>query len=259
MISTVGIVLNSVRYTDDKVIVNVFTRSAGGMGFVVKRPGGAAADSRRGSRRSAAASGRAAVWQPLTLVEMVYDERLRGGLARVREVRIARPWVDMPYHPHKASMSLFLGEFLGHVLRSEPANGELMDFLVEGLAWLDSAQTGFASFHVVMLLGLSRFLGFEPNVSGWKEGSFFDLRDATYSEWRPTHPDYIEGDEAALAARLLRLGYGQMRRVRLSGAARSRMLEVIVWFYRLHVPELPEMKSLAVLREMFGTVGGGGG
>ena len=42
-----------------------------------------------------------------------------------------------------------------------------------------------------------------------------------------------------------------MRRVRLSGAARSRMLEVIVAFYRLHVPDLPEMRSLAVLRETF--------
>ena len=239
MISTFGIVLGYVRYTDDKLIVNAYTEAAGALAFVARR------GARRGGRQ------RAALWQPLTVVELTYDERLRGGLVTLREASIVRPWVDIPYHPHKAAIALFLGEFLGHVLRNEPANAALLRYLQQSLSWLDVARTGFANFHVALLLGLSRHLGFEPNIDGWHEGSFFDLRDAAFCTYRPAHPDYIEGDEAALVPRLLRLGFGQLRRVRLSGAVRSRMLEVIVWFYRLHVPELPEMKSLTVLRDTF--------
>lgn len=242
MICSSGIVLNSISYTDDKVIVNVYTATSGGTAFVVRRSGGR---SGRGARQ------RAAMWQPLTLVELAWDDSRRGALATAREVTIARPWTDIPFHPHKAAMALFLGEFLGHVLRHEQADDALMAYLERSLAWLDGARTGFASFHVVLLLGLSRFLGFAPNVEGWHEGCFFDLRAAEFCASRPLHPDYLEGEEAALVPRLLRLGYGQMRRVRLSGAARSRMLEVIVAFYRLHVPDLPEMRSLAVLRETF--------
>lgn len=242
MICSSGIVLNSIRYTDDKVIVNVYTAVAGGMAFVVRRNGVRSARSVRQS---------AAMWQPLTLVELTWDDTHRGSLAVAREITIVRPWVDIPFHPHKAAMALFLGEFLGHVLRHEPANAELTAFAERSLEWFDNAESGFASFHVTLLLGLSRYLGFEPNTEDWHEGWFFDLRAAEFCESRPTHPDYIEGSEAALVPRLLRLGYGQMRRVKLNGLARSRMLEVIVWFYRLHVPDLPDMKSLAVLRDTF--------
>jgi DNA repair protein RecO (recombination protein O) len=43
----------------------------------------------------------------------------------------------------------------------------------------------------------------------------------------------------------------KMRVVHLNGALRSRTLSSVVEFYRLHVPEFPEIKSLNVLAEVF--------
>ena len=37
----------------------------------------------------------------------------------------------------------------------------------------------------------------------------------------------------------------------MSRAERNRCTEVILEFYRLHVPGFPEMKSLEVLRQLF--------
>ncbi|MBQ7442934.1 MAG: recombination protein O N-terminal domain-containing protein [Bacteroidaceae bacterium] len=244
MITSRGIVLNAVRYSDDKVIVNVFTAEAGTVAFVVRR-GGSGGRTGRGGRV------RAALWQPLTVVDVTWREPRRGDLAVASEVGMARVWTDIPYHPHKAAMALFVGEFLGCVLRQEQADARLLAWLEASLAWLDGAREGFASFHVVLLLGLSRFLGFAPNIGGWREGAFFDLRAAEYTQCRPLHPDYLEGEEAALVPRLLRLGYGNMRRVGLNGRARSRMLEVIVTYYRLHVADFPPLRSLDVLRATF--------
>jgi DNA repair protein RecO (recombination protein O) len=42
-----------------------------------------------------------------------------------------------------------------------------------------------------------------------------------------------------------------MQVVGLNGAMRRRALEIVTEFYRLHVPEFPELKSLHVLAEVF--------
>jgi DNA repair protein RecO (recombination protein O) len=38
---------------------------------------------------------------------------------------------------------------------------------------------------------------------------------------------------------------------RLSRADRNRTLEIIEHYYRLHLPQFPELRSLPVLRELF--------
>jgi DNA repair protein RecO (recombination protein O) len=47
------------------------------------------------------------------------------------------------------------------------------------------------------------------------------------------------------------MDYRSMRAVGLNGAARRRTLQLIVLFYRLHIPEFPEVRSLEVLADVF--------
>ena len=46
--------------------------------------------------------------------------------------------------------------------------------------------------------------------------------------------------------------YENMRFFRFSGAERTRFLMQLNRFYRLHIPNFPELRSLAVLRDVFG-------
>ena len=148
-------------------------------------------------------------------------------------------------------MGLFLSEFLSHALRSEQENGPLFDFLTSSLHWLDEADRRFANFHVVFLLHLSRFLGFMPNADDWEPGAFFDLQAASFTLSRPLHPFYIDAEESSLVSKFLRMDYRSMRAVGLNGAARRRTLQLIILFYRLHIPEFPEVRSLEVLSDVF--------
>lgn len=235
-----GIVLRSLRYGDQQVILNVFTETSGTVPFIVRLP--------RGGKQGM----RASVWQPLALVDVIWEPRPRMNFQKPQEVVLWQPWRDLPFQPAKASIVLFLAECLSHALASEQENGALFDFLVSSLQWLDAAEDRYANFHVVFLLHLSLFLGFMPNDEDWAEGSFFDLQAASFVRARPAYPFYIEPAEAALVQKFLRMDYRSMRAVRLSGAARRRALELIILFYRLHIPEFPEIKSLGVLAEVFG-------
>ena len=50
---------------------------------------------------------------------------------------------------------------------------------------------------------------------------------------------------------LFRLSYETMHLYTMSRLDRNRCVEVILQYYRIHVPGFPELKSFSVLQELF--------
>ena len=50
---------------------------------------------------------------------------------------------------------------------------------------------------------------------------------------------------------LMRMNYETMHLFAMSRTERNRCLEIILRYYRLHLPGFPELKSPDVLRELF--------
>ena len=201
--------------------------------------------------RSGSAGYKAGIWQPLSLVEIVWEHRHKLNLQKPREVSLWHPWQQLPFEPAKAAMGLFLGEFLYRALQHEQENPLMFQYLVNALRWFDEAPAAYANFHIVLLMHLTRFLGFMPLAEDWKPGDFFDLQAATFVAARPLHPHFLEPDEAALLPKFLRMDFRSMRGVGLNGEGRRRILQLITEFYRLHIPDFPELRSLDVLAEVF--------
>lgn len=239
MTTSHGIILHSLRYGDAQIIVTIFTEEAGTIPFIVRQP----RNGRRGVRASA--------WQPLSLVEVVWEPRPNVRLQKPKELTLWQPWRSLAFEPAKTAMSLFMGEFLSYALRGEQENKALFDFLRNGLTWFDESEVHYANFHIVFLLHLTRFLGFFPNVDEWHEGSFFDLQAASFTDSQPLHRHYLNPEESALVPKFLRMNIRSMQAVGLNGVLRRRALEIVTEFYRLHIPEFPELKSLDVLTEIF--------
>lgn len=234
-----GIVLHSVRYNDTQLIIDIFTESAGMVPVIVKIP-------RRGRQGA-----KACVWQPLSLVELVWEPRLNANLQKPTEISLWRPWRSLSIEPFKAAMSLFMSEFLYDALRREQENKPLFEFMVNALSWFDETDTHFVNFHIFFLLHLTRFLGFFPNVEDWQEGSYFDLESATFTFSCPSHIHFLHPHEAALVPKFLRMNLRSMQAVGLNREIRRRALNIVADFYRLHIPEFPEIRSLDVLAEVF--------
>ena len=101
------------------------------------------------------------------------------------------------------------------------------------------------------MMQLSRYVGFLPNLDNYTEGDCFDLEEGSFCHAAPYHGNYLEPTEAARIALLMRLRYETMHLCAMSRRERNRCTEVIVSFYRLHVPGFAEMKSLAVVQDLF--------
>lgn len=238
-VKTKAIVLRTVKYGESRLIVDMLTREAGRVSF-----GCNVTKTNKGKIKKQ-------LFQPLTILDIVFDNRENIQLQRLRDIRISAPFLSIPFDSIKLSISLFLAEFLASSTRDERDNKPLYDFIEKSLLWLDNAQQAFSNFHLVFLMHLTLFIGFYPNLEGYREGAWFDLRDGSFSLVCPHHPDYLYPEESKKINTLMRMNYDNMHLFKMSRAERNRCLEVILYYYRLHVPDFPELKSLDVLRELF--------
>lgn len=262
LVKTEAIVLHAIKYGEQRVIVDMFTRQRGRLSFLVPLP------------RSPQGKVKKQYFQPLTLLSIEADVREQAQLHKLREAAVLTPLPSLLGQPDKVAIALFLAEFLYHALRDEQQDTPLFDYVRSSIEWLDGRQERYANFHLVFLMRLSRFLGFYPNLEvrgerlvargerlvargerlvarGEKTDLFFDLRAASFCKAAPTHRDFLMPQEAAHISTLMRMDFATMHLFLLSRAERSRILEILLLYYRLHLPSFPELRSIEVLHDLY--------
>ena len=236
---TQAIVLHSLKYGETRLIVDMFTRLFGRQSFIVSIP------------KTPKGKIKKQFFQPLTLLEIETDIRPRLQLQKLSDVRLMMPFTSIPFEPDKLTISFFVAEFLYYALRSEQRNELLFDYLENSIMWLDGQQSRFANFHLVFLMRLTRFLGFYPNLEDYEDGDYFDLRESEFMKNPPVHRDFLHPEEARKVQLMMRMDYPTMHLFRMSHEERNRLLEVSINYYRLHLPDFPEMKSIEVLQALY--------
>lgn len=234
---TEAIVLHTLKLGEHRLIIDMYTREKGRMSFVATVP-----TTERGRLKKQ-------YLQPLTLLSLECDVRQQVQLQKLREVSLLTPLHSLLADPEKLSISLFVSEFLYHALKGEQQNVPLFDYVRSSIEWLDGALSAFSNFHLVFLMRLSRFLGFWPNLED--DGDYFDLRQASFCDAPPLHRDFLLPQEAGRIRLLMRMDYPTMHLFRMSRAERNRILQILLLYYRLHLPAFPELQSVSVLRELY--------
>jgi DNA repair protein RecO (recombination protein O) len=236
---TKAIVLRTIRYSDSRLVVSLYTEHYGMVSAMV--------------RFSRGAKGRSngALWQLLNVLEIGINYSANAAMQKIGDCSISVPWTDLPYNPMKASVAMFLSDMLYHSLRGEGENRELFCFLENALCWFDEAEHGIPDFHVILMAKLTRFLGIWPGTDGYEPGMLYDLNDACYVRQIPSHGQYVEADEASLLASLFMTDFSTIHILKMSRNERRHMLDILLRYYQIHVPGFGELQSLDVLRELF--------
>ena len=239
LVKTEAIVLHSLKYGETRLIVDLFTREVGRLSCIIPLP------------KTPKSRLKKQYFQPMTLLEIEVDVRQRLQLQKLKDARLLSAYASIPFSPEKLALSLFIAEFLYHALRSEQHNEPLFAYLCDSMQWLDIADKGYANFHLTFLMRMSRFLGFYPNLDNYVDGCVFDLRAATFSLVVPTHRDFLQTGDARRIHTLMRMDFPTMHLYHLNRMDRNRIVDVLLHYYRLHIPQFPELKSLSVLQELW--------
>lgn len=221
---TKGIVLGSIKFKETSIIVKVFTEEFGTLSFIVN------------GVRSAKAKGKAALYQPLTLLDLVIYFKEAKDLLRISEAKMSVSFREIPFDPIKRTLGIFLTEFFSKTLREEQANKGLFEFLFNSIELLDHQQAHIENFHLQLLLKASVYLGFGP------QGEVDFLQQLSDSGM----PFNRFENEQHLVTRLIKEAYGA--EIIISNTARRELLHQIIKFYAVHLHQEIDIKSLEVLK-----------
>lgn len=230
---SLAIVIGAVKYGDSSVILKTYSRNFGLISFIA------------GGVRGKKGGMKSAIMLPLNQGEVVFYEKGKGSLRRLKEFSNQRVYTEMYFHPIKNCLAMFLAEVLSHVLKEEEPEPRLFDFLSDSLFQLDLQKTDLANFHLSFLYNLSGFLGFQVEYS---DTSFFDLENGVYLDQEPQHPYYLKGkalDNWKLLSQMASTGKIVSG---ISSKERAELLQALMTYYRLHINDFGELKSLEVLQ-----------
>jgi len=234
-----GIVLHTLPYGDNSLIVYLFTDVLGRRTYII-----------RNSASSKSRTRAAALFQPMFVVGFEGMENPRARMHRMKDVVSALPLRSIPFDIRKSTISLFMAEVLYRLVREEEANAALFDFLYDSICLLDDMQQGVANFHLWFLVRLSRYLGFYPS-DDYTEGAWFDMREGHFSAVQPLHAAVIHPRQSELLWRLMRCPIDELSGIALSRNDRSSFMDSILCYFGYHLDAIHAIRSVDILREVF--------
>lgn len=242
MLKTNAIVLNSIPYSEASLIVKVYSREGGLLSLLIN-----------GVRKSKAKFP-AALFQPLSLLEIVYyPSRGEGRLCRLKEARPNPPLLHILNDPHKSAIAFFLSEVIQHSIREEEYNAEVYDYIAHGTEILDLTEEKVTNFHLCFMLQLSRYLGFYPSGRYGIGTPVFDLQEGIFM--KPDsglNPYTLSPSVSRILDTLMNYTLQSSHKAPLTATERRSLLESLIHFYSLHQTQGFELRSPAILSEVLG-------
>jgi DNA repair protein RecO (recombination protein O) len=237
---TRGIVLHQIKYTDSGIVVQMYTKKFGRQSFLIK------------GMRNRKTGKHSILFQPMFILDLELYYKPTREIQSLKEFSVFFTPYNIYENIKKSSVAIFLGEVLTSVLKEESPHEELFEYIEESLVYFDKSTEGYANFHIAFLAGLSSFLGFEPGPRPDKDDKFFDMVNGIFVPIPPVHGSYANEEITDILADFFEASYDSIKNISLTGKMRNDVLETLMKFYSLHLPGLRKIKSLEVLKEVFG-------
>ena len=238
---TQAIVLATVPVSDRVQFVHLYTEKFGRMTCRIPQ-------ATRGRRASQLRT----LTTPMTLLDLVLKGRAGRDVRDIGEAQvISSPYMLTMSHPDKAAQCLYMAELLAHTVREEEANRRLWDFVVGSLDVLERCEAGWANFHLVFTCGLIGQLGFSVDTGRYEPGCRFDLTEGVFTTATIAHPYYLNEESARWFCRLFDTRFDTMDQLVPNRAGRAYLLDTLLTFLGLHIPEMGRLKSVDVLKSLF--------
>ncbi|GAB2991536.1 DNA repair protein RecO [Cyclobacterium sediminis] len=222
---TTGIVIGYTKYRETSIITKIFTRELGLKSYVVN------------GVRSSKSSSKVALFQPLSLVDMVVYDKENANIHRISEIKSDLSFQRIPFDFIRSGISMFMAEVLGKVVFDNYQNELLFDHLKVKILSLDAEQYQPGLFALYFLISTSRYLGFEPEDAN----DFFlqlpvDQTGSNYNSKIQCLNQLL--DEEVQPAPMI------------PGIIKRQLLDDWILFYKIHIEGFGEIKSLSVLRTL---------
>ncbi|QEC77452.1 DNA repair protein RecO [Mucilaginibacter ginsenosidivorax] len=235
---TRGIVFKATDYGESSVIVQIFTEKFGLQSYIIN-----------GAKKPKAKIGRNML-QPLHLLDLVVYHKNTGSVQRIAELKNSPVLQSIPYDVIKSCIAIFLNEVLYKSIKQQSAEENIFDFVFSAIEWLDHQTGNVANFHLLFLSRLTRYLGFYPDRALIDHADYFDLKNGTFSKYKPDTVMYLSPPHTQNFSRLLKSSFENMDQLKLSNDERRYLIQKLMEYYALHIEGFGNIRSGDVLEEV---------
>lgn len=234
-VSDKAIVLQSIKHGDKKLIVRLYTQHNGMLTAAAV------------TGKSATSKIKAGSIMPLTLVDVEMIIKQNKEIHQLTEASCYCIHANISHSLSKLSIAQFLNEVLIKCLKEQSGNSHLYEFVETCLKFLNDTESQHINLHLYFLTELTKYLGFEPQNNYSAQLPFFDCREGRFTALSLAMPLGLNRDDSYLFSEFLKIN---SLNTNISNAQRQTLLDVLLAYYKLHVPGFNDVKSLEVLKEV---------
>ncbi|MCI2109214.1 MAG: recombination protein O N-terminal domain-containing protein [Bacteroidales bacterium] len=239
------IVLNHTKFGENTIILHTLSNEYGRRGFLV----------RVGAKSSMA------LFLPMNILEAEISESPKSQLWRASNFVCLSPLNGIRGDIRKNTMTVFMSEVLYRAILEDTNEGGLASWLKQEILTLDALESDFSNFHLLFLLDLCAALGFSPSLPGLAPfaGTQLSNIEALLQAYLPSPADSLrfQSDSLRLPSEATPPAEYGNRLVSalllpLKGTDRNEIAEAIIRYISYHTETNLNIRSLAILREIFG-------
>lgn len=268
------IVLNHTKFGENTIILHTLSNEYGRRGFLV----------RVGAKSSMA------LFLPMNILEAEISENPKSQLWRASNFVCLSPLNGIRGDIRKNTMTVFMSEVLYRVILEDTNEGGLASWLKQEILTLDALESDFSNFHLLFLLDLCAALGFSPSLPGLAPfaGTQLSNIEALLRNYYRTFQGFSSQDGISQSSSLQdglsqsysfqdgfphsssfqdgfsqssfsqddpqgsSVGLAKALMQPLRGTDRNEIAEAIIRYISYHTETSLNIRSLAILREIFG-------
>lgn len=238
IIKTRGIVFKTIKYGETSMIVDIYTEEKGLRKFIVN------------GVRSKKAKTKASLLQVMSILDMVAFDREDKELNRIKEIKSAFIYQQIPFNIIKGAIGLFIAEVARKTIREKEENQVLFQYLFDTFTFLDQTDHSPSNLHISFLLGLSSFLGFIPGGDYSAETPYFDLKEGVFTNEMIGHPYFMDEHQSIVLYQFLQLPLEVCHQIALNRKERKRLLQGLIEYFQLHIDNFPTINAHLILQEV---------
>lgn len=237
LVNTTAFVLRNVRYGETSLISTLYTKAFGLQSYLI-----------RGARANKKSGIHASYFQLGQLLEITAYHKPGKSLQTLKEVGLSKL---RPFQEHtilQQSVAQYCTELILRCVKEEEQSESLFEFIERAfITMYDVHDQQLANFPIHFTLLFAEQIGFAITNNFSPERQFFDATVGQFTNER--HASKYTLDEGPSKQLVQFLGNKQ-EGIKSSGQLRKNMLEALLLFLKLHVEQMQDIKSLAILHEL---------
>lgn len=238
MNTTQAIIVNHIRYGENGLIIKALSEDVGLTSFFLNR------------FHSKGHNKYPFLFSPLSLVEIVSKTKSSAStMATVVNVELSYPYKRIPHDYMRSATCVFMAELLNKTMLFETSGNQIFQFVNACARSLDEYKTTPTCFPIYFGFKLASLLGFAPEIT--ENADYFHMEKGIFTQNPIDEPYLLDKNLSRLLKDILNSDVESIVHLNSNPADRHELLDKMLIYYQLHIPESKEIMSAEIIREVF--------